>query len=77
MDAQMREIQRMINDSATIVEQMRKENEKGNKIIQSIISLNTTESDIKAIKNCIKAYGITVQHQLNATITTSPTPTTT
>ena len=52
----------MINKSATIVEQMRKENENGNKIIQSIMSLDTTESDIKAIKNHIKAYKITIQY---------------
>ena len=70
----------MINKSATIVEQMRKENENGNKTIRSIMSLDTTKSDIKAIKNRIKAYGITIQHRLNASanrIITSLTPTTT
>ena len=43
-------------------------------------SLDTTKSDIKAIKNRIKAYGITIQHRLNASanrIITSLTPTTT
>ena len=76
VDAQMKTTQKTVNDSAAIVELMRKENEKGNKIIRSIQSLDTTESDIKSIKTLIKAYGNTIQHQLNAKITTSLTPTT-
>ena len=43
------------------------------------MSLNTTETDIVAVKTRIKAYGATIQRQLtaNATkITASPTPTT-
>ena len=70
----------MINESATIVKQMQKENKNRIKIIISIMSLDTNELDIKAIKNCMKAFGLTIQHRLNASankITTSQAPTTT
>ena len=59
---------------------MQKEHKNGNKIIQSIMSLHTTESDIKVIKNHIKAYEITIQYRLHASanrITLSSTLTTT
>ena len=77
VDVQMKATQKMINDSAAIVELMGKENETGNRIIRSIQLLDTTESDLKSIKTCIKAYGNIIEHRRNAKITTSPTPTTT
>ena len=59
---------------------MQTENENGNKIIRSIISLDTTEEEVIAVKNCIKAYKIAVLQRLTANtmkITASPAPTTT
>ena len=77
VNAQMKATQKIINDSAAIVELMRKENEQGNiMIIRSIQLVDTPKSDLKPIKTCIKAYGNIIQHWLNAKIT-SPTPTTT
>ena len=73
----MKATQKMINDSAAIVELIEMEKETGNKIIRFIQLLDTTKSDLKSIKTCIKAYGNFIQHRLNAKITTSPTPTTT
>ena len=71
----MRATQKMINESATIVKQMQTENEKGNNIIQSIMLLDTTEANIKAIKTRIKAYGVTIQRRLTASATSTPATT--